>query len=149
MSLSTKEPHLACSLSVTVPAAVVANGGGGGDGGDGGGGGDGDLQATIGSDLRAGNRNRGLAARASHTPRVLPEPSPSSVSPRTRTPGTVGKRETRGPRDRLLERASSLRGIDESTATRAIPTRYSCRSLRRVEIDGRISVPFNFSPFFR
>ncbi|KMQ99395.1 hypothetical protein RF55_1095 [Lasius niger] len=64
-----------------------ANGGGGddgghgGDGGDGGGGGggsagggDGDFQATIGSDLRAGNWNRGLAARASHTPRVLPGP---------------------------------------------------------------------------
>lgn len=61
---------------------VKRDGAGGGDDGDGGGGGsagggDGDLQATIGSDLRAGNRNRGLAARASHTPRVLPEPSPS------------------------------------------------------------------------
>lgn len=54
-----------------------AGGGVDGDGGGGAGGGDGDLQATIGSDLRAGNRNRGLAARASHTPRVLPGPSPS------------------------------------------------------------------------
>lgn len=91
MSLSTREePRLACSLSVTVPAAVVrtvvavptktviatvlvsmlmvvvmmvmvvvATA----------------VKATIGSDLRAGNRNRGLAARASHTPRVLPGPS--------------------------------------------------------------------------
>lgn len=60
---------------------VKRDGAGGGDdgggGGGGAGGGDGDLQATIGSDLRAGNRNRGLAARASHTPRVLPKPSPS------------------------------------------------------------------------
>ncbi|KYM97175.1 hypothetical protein ALC62_12121 [Cyphomyrmex costatus] len=29
------------------------------------------VKGTIGSNLRAGNRNRGLAARASHTPRVL------------------------------------------------------------------------------
>lgn len=80
-----EQPHLACSLSATVPAAVmrtvaaavmmivvvvVAVGRGAG-------GGDGDLQATIGSDLRAGNWNRGLAARASHTPRVLPGPAPS------------------------------------------------------------------------
>lgn len=35
-------------------------------------------QTTIGSNLRAGKRNRGLAARASHTPRVFLGLLPSS-----------------------------------------------------------------------
>jgi len=140
VSLSTKEPHLACSLSVTVPAAVVrtvaavammvvvAMA----------------VKGTIGSNLRAGNRNRGLAARASHTPQVL-----LSFVLGPRTPGTVGKRETGGPQDRLLERVSSLRRIEESSV--GGDARYQTITHRvarySLEIDGgRISVPFDCSP---
>jgi len=108
LSLSTKEPHLACSLSVTMPAAVVrtvaavavmvvvATA----------------VKGTIGSNLRAGNRNRGLAARASHTPRVLLS---FVLSPRNTYTWDSWQAGDRRPRDRLLERVSSLRGIDESS----------------------------------
>jgi len=103
------------------------------------------VKATIGSNLRAGNRNRELAARASHTPRVLPGPSPAQ-GPRTRTPGTVGKRETRGPAGsstRTSFFSSRNRQIRESAGT-AQYRRSSRRTLLNSMVFGYqlLSIPF-------
>jgi len=129
VSLSTKEPHLACSLSVTVPAAVVrtvavvavmvvvAMA----------------VKGTIGSNLRAGNRNRGLAARASHTPQVLPGLLSFVLGPRntyTWDSWQAGDRRAPGSSTRTSLFSSANRRI-ECRRRRAIPNDYpSCRSLQ-------------------
>lgn len=136
VSLSTKVPHLACSLSVTVPAAVVrtvaavavmvvvATA----------------VKGTIGSNLRAGNRNRGLAARASHTPRVLPGLLTFAMgrgNTYTWDSWQAGDRRAPGSSTRTSLFSSGNRRI-ECRRRRAIPK--SCRSLQSRDA---ISVPFD------
>lgn len=120
VSLSTKEPHLACSsLSVTVPAAVVrtvaavaavvvmATA----------------VKGTIGSNLRAGNRNRGLAARASHTPRVLLSFVLGPQNTYTWDSWQAGDRRAPGSSTRTSLFSSGIRRI-ECQRRRAIPNDY-------------------------
>jgi len=133
---------------------VKRDGAGGGDDGDGGGGGsagggDGDLQATIGSDLRAGNRNRGLAARASHTPRVLPEPSPSCepTDAYTWDSWQAGDKRAPGSSTRTSFFSSGNRRID-GTARDTRVARYEGSKSTAVGYQS-LSIPLFFFRYFR
>jgi len=98
--------------------------GGGDGGGDGGGGGDGDGGNDR-QQLKGGeSESRTSSTRQPHASSP-PGPSPSGPGPAdTYTWDSWQAGETRGPRDRLLERACSLRGIDESRVRGIARRRY-------------------------
>lgn len=107
------------------------------------------VKGTIGSNLRAGNRNRGLAARASHTPQVLPGLLSFVLGPRnTYTWDSWQAGDRRAPesstRTRPLLFGESTNRV--SAATRDTKRLPSCRSLQSLKIDAdRISAPFDCS----